>query len=1190
MDQIKIIDGINDAIAKLRALTQANVQQGWRYCNGDIPYPVATQPQTWENWSIAQRNEKDYITWSAGRQVIWLSQRFLVPQDLQRYPLSGLGLRLVLTWWAESAQIFVNGQLLQEGDLFDSSTRMLLNSTVVPGEEFAVALRLVSPGHDIGGLMRSQILYEATNDDIDPGFVADELTVLQKYSASFEPEQLGTLAKAVAEIDWEMVSQPTEFMRSLTRLRQQLSTIENSNFRIQNSQNSIQMLGHAHLDLAWLWPVSETWDVAVRTFESVLKLQQEFPDFTFCHTTPALYAWIEQHRPDLFKAIKQQVAAGRWEIVGGMWVEPELNLIDGESIVRQILYAQRYVQKTFGQLTTVAWVTDSFGFCWQLPQLLKQGGIDYFVTQKLHWNDTTKFPYGAFWWQSPDGSQIFSLMSPPNVAGVMDTNPITMASYAIDWEIQTSLKDAFWLPGVGDHGGGPTRDMLQVARRWQKSPFFPKLEFTTASEYLFKVSRLFAKRGLLAKVSRLFAKRGLLAKVSRLFAKRGLLAKVAGCIENLQALTPTNLTQSVASVASVRGEEIKGGGKGQSQTTKEIPVWNDELYLEFHRGCYTTHADQKRYLRRCEGLLYQAELFAALKTIATGQAYPKTELEEAWKKVLFNQFHDILPGTSIPEVFVDANQAWQEVEQLTGEILEESLNAIASKITLPPPPKPNAQAIIVFNPLNWQHSEVIAVSLAVTLPVSLPVGSIEWEVYDCFGEKIVSQVKHDQAQHIQKHDNNNDNLYYSQIELLFLASNIPSVGYRVFWLCSNTEHLTIELPPSNRFPIPHSRFPTPDSRLPTPDSRFPIPDSQLPIEDFVLENQYLRVVVDRETGELSSVFDQVNQREVLSGLGNQLQAFEDSGQYWDAWNIDPNYADHPLPSTELIGIEWIETGVLRQRLRVVRQLMRSQFCQDYILSAESPVLKIATTVDWQERHVLVKAAFPLAIEADYVSYEMPCGVIQRSTRPQTPAEQAKWEVPALRWADLSDQTYGVSLLNDCKYGYDAQASQLRLTLLRSPTWPDPEADQGIHQFTYALYPHQGSWRSADTVKLAYQLNLPLLGLLWSPANSSVVSNNLSNNSQPSLPSTGQLLNLSAKTLILMALKQSEDIPDQWILRCYESHGESANLSLVSDLGLKVVHPVDLLERPVSLSEPSSDGKVVKIEPWKITSLAVKSII
>ncbi|NEN94298.1 MAG: hypothetical protein F6K50_01710 [Moorea sp. SIO3I7] len=224
-----------------------------------------------------------------------------------------------------------------------------------------------------------------------------------------------------------------------------------------------------------------------------------------------------------------------------------------------------------------------------------------------------------------------------------------------------------------------------------------------------KVSRLKVSRlkvsGL--KVSRL--------KVSRLFAKRGLLAKVAGCIENLQALTPTNLTQSVASVASVRGEEIKGGGKGQSQTTKEIPVWNDELYLEFHRGCYTTHADQKRYLRRCEGLLYQAELFAALKTIATGQAYPKTELEEAWKKVLFNQFHDILPGTSIPEVFVDANQAWQEVEEVTGEILEESLNAIASKITLPPPPKPNAQAIIVFNPLNWQRSEVIAISLPVSV-------------------------------------------------------------------------------------------------------------------------------------------------------------------------------------------------------------------------------------------------------------------------------------------------------------------------------------------------------------------------------------------------------------------------------------------------------------------------------------------
>ncbi|HEY9666844.1 MAG TPA: alpha-mannosidase, partial [Coleofasciculaceae cyanobacterium] len=931
----------------------------------------------------------------------------------------------------------------------------------------------------------------------------DELVVLQKHLAAFEPEQLQKLAAAVAEINWEAVSQQEEFARSLSQLRQTVQS------KIKNTQSKIHLLGHAHLDMAWLWPVSETWEVAQRTFESVLKLQQEFSDLTYCHSTPALYAWIEQHRPDLFAAIKHQVAAGRWEIVGGMWIEPELNLINGESIVRQILYGQRYVQEKFGELTRVAWVPDSFGFCWQLPQLLKQGGIDYFVTQKLHWNDTTKFPYGVFWWQAPDGTQIFSLMSAPNTAGVMDTNPIKMASYAIDWEIQTHLQDAFWLPGVGDHGGGPTRDMLQVAKRCQLSPFFPRLEFTTALSYLEHIG-------------------------SQLAGDEGNEEHCQSTIQNCQSKIST-------------------------------PVWNDELYLEFHRGCYTTHADQKRWNRRCEGLLYQTELFASLATLITDASYPKEQLEEAWKKILFNQFHDILPGTSIPEVFVDANQAWQEVEQISLKILDTSLKAIASQISLPPPPQPDAQPIIVFNPLNWKRSELVSVSLEKTG---------DWEIYDFLGEKIPSQLT-------------------QESRLLFVAKDIPSVGYRLFWLC------------------------------PTTHPQLPIPNYQFS-EDFILENEFLRVVVDPDTGDLSSVFDKVYQREVLSGPGNQLQAFQDSGQYWDAWNIDPNYAQHPLPPTQLKSTEWLERGIMRSplalpfgqsqsvsagrlRLRVVRQLGQSQFCQDYILDPESPILKIATTVDWQERHVLVKAAFPLNLEADSATYETPCAAIQRPTRPQTPAEEAKWEVSALRWADLthiklgttqqhpssSDSTsspaiqhptsniqngYGVSLLNDCKYGYDAQPSQLRLTLLRSPSWPDPEADRGIHQFTYALYPHGGSWQSAATVRRGYELNLPLIVLQSSQIGIC--------DSKPLQP-MGRFLDLQAENLILMAFKRSEDTSNQWILRCYECHGDLAELSLKSDLKLEITNSVDLLERSTTAYESLADGERFSILPWKLATFTVK---
>ena len=1079
-----------DSIQKLRALTQINVQTNWRYSLQDLPVAVATDLEQWQNWSIAELNEKEYIVWSAGKKVIWLGQQFVIPHDLQSYPLAGLSLRLVLTWWAQLAQIYINGKLVQEGDLFDSSARILLSPAVVPGKKITVALRLVSPGHDIGGLMGSHCCYESTHS-LDPGFVADELAILQKYVVAFEPEKLDILTATVAEIDWKVVSQQAAFTASLATCRQTLESLIKDKALPSPKQRCIHLLGHAHLDLAWLWPVSETWEVAVRTFESVLNLQQEFPKLIFCHSTPAIYAWIEQHRPDLFAKIQEKVAAGAWEVVGGMWVEPELNLIDSESIVRQILYAQRYVQEKFGKLTKVAWVPDSFGFPWQLPQLLRQGGIKYFVTQKLHWNDTNKFPYHSFWWQSPDGSQIFSLMSPPNLAGVMDTNPLTMTSYAVDWETQTHLQDIFWLPGVGDHGGGPTRDMLEVAQRWQQSPFFPQLEFTTAESYLDCVSKM----GVWGD--------GEMGRCGR-----------------------------------------QGDGEELPIPNSQFPIpnstWNDELYLEFHRGCYTTHADQKFWNRRCEGLLYQAELFASLATITTGITYPQQQLEDAWKKVLFNQFHDILPGTSIPEVFVDANEAWQEVEKVSLGILEESLRAIASQITLPRPPQSDAQPIIIFNPLNWQRSELVTVPL----PKS---GEKSWLIYDFSGEKIPTQQT-------------------NESKLLFLAKNIPSVGYRLFWLCQGDGEMEGWGDTETR------RHGDAEKK-----KQFPIPEQQT-TNNFVLENQFLKVVVDPQTGDLSSVFDKIQQREILSAPGNQLQAFQDEGQYWDAWNIDPNYEQHPLPPTQLQTIQWlVEQGTLCNRLRVVRQLGKSQFCQDYILSAESPILKIATTVDWQESHVLVKAAFPLNLEANYATYEIACGAIQRPTQPETAVEQAKWEVSAIRWADLADESYGVSLLNDSKYGYDAQPNQLRLTLLRSPSWPDSGADRGIHHFTYALYPHSSNWQSAATVRRGYELNFPLQVMISPP---------LSSGTARTLQPLGRLLDLSADNLILTALKRSQDDANKWILRCYESHGKAADLSLASDLGLSIVHPVDLLEVPIHLPETSHNGQTFKIAPWQIASFAV----
>ncbi|HEY9750302.1 MAG TPA: glycoside hydrolase family 38 C-terminal domain-containing protein, partial [Allocoleopsis sp.] len=270
-------------------------------------------------------------------------------------------------------------------------------------------------------------------------------------------------------------------------------------------------------------------------------------------------------------------------------------------------------------------------------------------------------------------------------------------------------------------------------------------------------------------------------------------------------------------------------GNAFSEHSSPCPTWNDELYLEFHRGCYTTHAEQKRRNRRCEQLLYQAELFASLATLATGAAYPKAELEAAWKKMLFNQFHDILPGSSIPEVFVDANQLWQEAEQSGQALLQASLQAIASQIQLPEPPHPEAQPIVVFNPVNWSRSQVIA--------IPLPTDTT-WQVHSSKGELIPSQ------------NTNYDEQGQPVPTLLFWAEQIPGVGYSIFWL--------------------------------SPQATAQPATTVLPNDEWTLENAALQVTIDPQTGNLSHVWDKVQQREVLSGTGNQLQAFQDQGQYWDA--------------------------------------------------------------------------------------------------------------------------------------------------------------------------------------------------------------------------------------------------------------------------------------------------------------------
>ncbi len=1053
---MKNLNTITQTIDKLRHFIQWDSQPNWLYFSEDLDINKLNNLDLTKGQKV-EINHKNQIIFPKGCQVQWFGQKFIIPQDFNGYLIENLTLRLCLTWYAENAKIYLNGNLIQEGDLFDSSTRIILTSNSKINQEITVLIRLVSPNHDLGALMESKAIYEN-----DTGFClatfADELTILHQYLEKFKPDQLEILAKEVNKIDWQLARNRDIFDQHLSKIRANLIPLA-----IGIKQRQFYLVGNTHLDLAWLWETKETWEVAQKTFTSVLNLQEEYKDLTFCHSTPVLYEWIEKNRPDLFAKIKEKIIAKKWEVIGGMWVEPEVNIISGESLIRQLLYGQKYNIEKFGNITEIAWLPDSFGFCWQLPQILLQSGIKYFVTGKLHWNDTNKFPHGVFWWKSPDQSEILTLISPPNKAGVMNTNPLTMVNYWLDWESQTNLQEMLWLPGVGDHGGGPTRDMLEVQNKWSNSPFFPDSKFTTNLTYL-------------------------------------------QLLESKEKESP-------------------------------FPVWEDELYLEFHRGCYTTHSEQKWFNRQSEILLYQAELLNTINYIIhqsslkkrsyrkksfsmTNNSYnqencqrEKQKIDPLWKDMLFNQFHDILPGTSIPEVFIEANEKWQKIEQLISKMIGTYLQEIASYIKLDNSLINEGEAILVFNSLNWERSDFIT--------VELPAGN--WYFLNNKGEEIPSQL-------IQEN------------QWLFLAENIPSIGYKVFYAClSNRKQQEIKL-------------------------------SQ---KDFILENDQVKIEVDQNTGEISTFYDKVNQKQVFKGKGNELQFFTDQGQYWDAWNIDPNYESKKLLPAELISIQWLEKGNLRQIVRIIKIFGKSEFTQDYILSFNSPLLTINTTVKWLEDHILVKTAFPLTIESDKVSYEMPCGTIDRKTISDQKIDQAKWEVSALHWASLSDNNYGVTLFNNCKYGYDSKPDQIRLTLLRSSTFPDPLADRGIHQFSYGIYPHLGDWKTAKIVQKGYEFNSKFLDIF--------INMYQNKGGKFFLQDEGTFLNLEGDNLILMAFKLGENKDNKdIILRCYEAYGETTKINLSSDLNLKIKEKVDLLERNIedNINDP--------ILPWKIVSYKLES--
>ena len=798
--------------------------------------------------------------------------------------------------------------------------------------------------------------------------------------------------------------------------------------------------GHAHIDVAWLWPLAETRRKAGRTFTNVLRLMEQFPNYHFTQSQPQLYDYVRQDYPDLFEAMKAQVANGRWEPIGGMWVEADCNITGPESLARQFLLGRSFFREHFGAEaeSPLLWLPDVFGYAWSLPQLIKLAGLDYFFTIKIGWNQVNKMPYDSFWWQGIDGTQVLTHFSTSPTTPWRSDKPgpqdlLSSATYNADLRAFTALGSWTKLQqkesqnvllmsyGYGDGGGGPTREMNENAQWLADFPGLPRVQ---------------------------------------------------------------------------QGKVIDFFRRLEAESGAELPTWNAELYLEIHRGTYTTQSRNKRDHRKSEFLLHDAEFLAAQAALLDGAfAYPHETLRQAWQRQCLQQFHDIIPGSSIHQVYEESAQDYAEIRAMATAVSHTALQTIQQH---------SGGDLLLINPTGFARDDLAFWAGKVPEGQQL-AGVLTQEVED---------------------------------GTLLGGVAIDALAIRPFTF-------------SNGQPAQS--------------------ENTLNATPTLLENAYLRVELNA-AGDICRIYDKVQRRDVLppGSIANQFQAFVDRPLNWDAWDIDIFYDDKLYLAEPATRVEVIEAGPLRATLAIRRRILSSEFTQHISLSYNSPLLRFDTTIDWQERHILLKTAFPVEVLSPVATYEIQWGSVQRPTHRNSSWDWARFETAAQKWVDLSEGGYGVALLNDCKYGHDIHNNVMRLSLLRAPTSPDPEADQGRHQFAYALYPHANAGsvvNPAEIAQVAYAFNDPLL-----------VVKGMGGEERPS-PSLIQ----TPDNFIVETVKQAEDGRGV-IVRGYECSRQRGWLTFTTSFPVAEAHLCNLLEE--TMEPVAVDGSELKlyVKPFQIVTL------
>jgi alpha-mannosidase len=807
----------------------------------------------------------------------------------------------------------------------------------------------------------------------------------------------------------------------------------------KNHPVTVRCIGHTHIDVAWLWRLKHTREKAARSFSTALRLMEKYPEYIFLQTQPQLYEYIKSDYPEIYDQIKKRVDEGRWEADGGMWLEADCNVTSGESLVRQLLMGTRFLHDEFGTECKYLWLPDVFGYSWALPQILKKSGIDTFMTTKISWNQYNRMPNDTFKWRGIDGTEVL-------------THFITTPEPNQDWWFYT-------------YNGQIRPDTVQgIWDSYRDKAFNQELLLTYG----------YGDGG---------------GGVNR---------------EMLEMRRRINDIPGLPKVETGRADEFfKGLHERVEETDQYVHTWDGELYLEYHRGTYTSQAYNKRMNRRLELLYRETEWLNVLASALGGKwnLYPQTELNLGWKIILRNQFHDIIPGSSIREVYEDSKLEYQEAEKLALASWNLAANSVAGN---------SEKTYTVFNSAPWIRTDLIEIPTV--------LGNEKGIWIDANGQKL-------QAVQVEE-------------KWLVEVKNIPAMGFST---------IQFEEAGSNQSSI--INFDLQPSGIITPH----------------YEIQW------NEEGQLVSIYDRKTNREVLtkSQNGNVFQVFEDKPMRFDAWDIDLYYQEKMREITDLKSVNVIEVTPLRAIIRFEWNYMDSVIQQDMIVFADNPRIDFKTTADWHEQNQLLKVSFPVAVRSTEATYDIQYGNVKRPTHWNTSWDYARFETVGHQWADLSERGYGVSLLNNCKYGYDIKDNVIRLSLIKCSVYPDHQQDQGKHEFTYSLLPHEGDWVKGGTVQEGWNLNNPITFVKGTP-----------NQSEFSLFNT-----TAAEYVMIDAVKKAED-DSKIILRVHEFTGSRGTIEVNSGLKIKSWQECNLLEQPIG--DSVTDEKITfEINPYEIKTFIIE---